>query len=373
LRRGGEWATVRLLTMRLTRSFLALAAVVSLTAGIACKATFVDDVTYRCSRDSDCAGDGFVCITRPTGAQVCCKPSGPEVCDKVDNDCDGLADNTGKSEVCNGEDDDCNGLTDEIFNLQTDVQNCGTCGNACPSTDDCRAGKCVRRLEALCFDRFDNDNDGTADCDDDDCELQVCGTGCICKSLKETENLCGDGQDNDADSLVDCVDPDCLGLSCRQGCTCVADGGVSETNCMDGVDNDGDNAKDCLDPDCVGQYCTPPDIYFQCTATLLCKCNGGVQVAEVGSVLCRDAVDNDCDGEKDCEESTCDTQSCAADGGMDCQCAGLKKAERNCANLDDDDGDGKTDCADEADCTAGSACLRADGGTGSCTASKLCD
>jgi hypothetical protein len=58
---------------------------------------------------------------------------------------------------------------------------------------------------------------------------------------------------------------------------------------------------------------------------------------------------------------------------MDCACAGLKKAEKNCANLEDDDGDGKTDCNDDLDCASGVTCMRPDGGTGSCTSGKLCD
>ena len=148
---------------------------------------------------------------------------------------------------------------------------------------------------------------------------------------------------------------------------------MTEIDCTDGLDNDEDTLIDCLDPDCVGQFCTPPDIYFQCTASLQCKCNGGVQVGEVGSVLCRDDVDNDCNGKKDCQESTCDTQSCASDGGIDCVCAGLAKKEANCANRVDDDGDSLVDCADDVDCPMGVSCEKAAGGAGTCTSTKTCE
>lgn len=358
-----------------------LSVALSTVAVVACKATFSDEnVTYSCTHDADCGGDGYTCITAGTH-QVCCKPTGAEVCDKVDNDCDGKVDDTGKSESCNGEDDDCNGLVDEIFNLQTDQDNCGSCGNACAASDYCRSGTCTERIETLCFDNFDNDNDGKTDCEDPQCDQQSCGAACICLNLHRAEGLCSDRVDNDNDTLADCADPDCVGRACGrrpysvkpEGCSCASDGGMTEVDCTDGLDNDEDTLIDCLDPDCVGQFCTPPDIYFQCTASLQCKCNGGVQVGEVGSVLCRDGVDNDCNGKKDCQESTCDTQSCSADGGVDCVCAGLQKKEANCANLEDDDGDSLVDCADDADCPMGVSCLKAGGGAGSCTSTKTCE
>jgi hypothetical protein len=351
-----------------------LLAVALLAAGVAaCKVTFTDDFVYTCARDSDCGGDGFTCVPRATGSPVCCRPSGDEVCDGVDNDCDGVKDNSGRAEVCNGQDDDCNGQTDELFNLQTDPNHCGECNRACPPTHDCRNGQCQRRLETICYDDFDNDNDGAKDCADDDCEKQVCGVGCRCTSLRKGEDTCSDRRDNDDDGLVDCLDPDCVGKGFSDGGACVADGGAVEFNCLDGLDNDGDALADCLDDDCVGRYCTPPNIYFQCTASRTCTCNGGLQVAEVGSVLCRDDVDNDCDGKWDCGEASCEGMSCAADGGRDCVCAALKKKEANCGNLVDDDGDLKVDCADDVDCPPGTACGKVGGGIGVCNASKLCE
>ncbi len=349
-----------------------VSAVLGAVAGFAsCRVIFSDDVLYTCKTDADCGGDGYRCAIGPARA-LCCKPSGPEVCDKKDNDCDGLSDNTGLSETCNGEDDDCNGQVDETFNFANDSNHCGTCDTVCPQTHYCASRRCVERLELVCYDGLDDDNDGKTDCDDPSCDQQTCGAACICSGLKKTEDLCSDRVDNEGDSLTDCLDPDCTGKACARGCTCVADGGVSETNCMDGVDNDVDSRADCLDADCVGELCTPPEIYFRCTASEQCKCNGGVQVAEVGSVLCRDEVDNDCDGPLDCGEASCDTVSCQADGGLDCVCSALKKKEANCANLADDDGDGQADCAD-ADCAQGTSCTRPGGGAGVCSATKTCE
>jgi Putative metal-binding motif len=333
---------------------------------VSCTVNFTDDVRYTCKTAADCAGDGFVCAIGPTKS-TCCKPSGEEVCDKLDNDCDGIADNTGKQEICNGLDDDCNGRVDDGYDLTSNVNHCGACNHACAAREFCRQGMCIVRLEALCYDGIDDDGNGKTDCEDPSCDLRSCGAACVCSNLRKAEDLCSDGIDNEMDSLTDCADPDCAGKACRAGCSCVADGGQVETDCTDGVDNDLDGVKDCLDPDCVNQFCTPPDIYFQCTADKACKCHGGVQIAEAGKVLCADGVDNDCDGQIDCQELTCDGQPCTNDGGMGCECLGGKKKEVSCANLIDDDGDQLVDCAD-SDCVAGTTCAIPDGGAGSCTA-----
>ncbi|MFO0594718.1 MAG: hypothetical protein U0228_05425 [Myxococcaceae bacterium] len=343
--------------------------------GLSCTVNFTDDVHYACKKNEDCGGDGFVCAFGPTKA-VCCKPTGTEVCDKKDNDCDGLTDNTGKAETCNGEDDDCNGVIDDGFDLQTNANHCGMCNHACERNENCRSGSCTVKVEAQCNDNFDDDGNGKTDCEDSTCDNRACGlgiAGCTCKNLKKAEVICNDNKDNDGDGVIDCVDSDCNGLTCLNGgCTCRPDGGTLESDCTDGVDNDQDGVKDCLDLDCVNQFCTPPDIYFTCTNDQKCKCNGGVQIAEVGSVLCRDNVDNDCDGQIDCVEASCTGQSCSPDGGAGCECNLGGKKETGCANLIDDDGDTKVDCAD-SDCVMGTTCGKVDGGAGSCTATGTCD
>jgi hypothetical protein len=59
---------------------------------------------------------------------------------------DGSTGCTGTPELCNGIDDDCDGVVDNGFNLQTDPLNCGACGIVCSAptaTTACVAGQCV--------------------------------------------------------------------------------------------------------------------------------------------------------------------------------------------------------------------------------------
>lgn len=52
----------------------------------------------------------------------------------------------GATEVCNGVDDNCDGRVDEGFELQTDPRNCGACGAPCAlahAIPGCVAGRCV--------------------------------------------------------------------------------------------------------------------------------------------------------------------------------------------------------------------------------------
>jgi FG-GAP repeat len=84
------------------------------------------------------------------------------------------------------------------------------------------------RGESKCDDGADNDNDGWADCADQDCAA-TCGEVC--------DNLI----DDNGDGNIDCIDPLCEG-SC-------GDGPVDE-DCRNGVDDDHDRLVDCGDDDC---------------------------------------------------------------------------------------------------------------------------
>ncbi len=130
---------------------------------------------------SSCAPD-FVDRDRDPGNGCECRLTngGREVCDGLDNDCNGVVDDGGGAtyyngpagsmgqgactvgvqickdgqlvvdqparvpspEFCDGLDNDCNGKVDDGFDLASDSRNCGGCGFVCPAGVACQMGKC---------------------------------------------------------------------------------------------------------------------------------------------------------------------------------------------------------------------------------------
>ncbi len=89
-------------------------------------------------------------------------------------------------EVCNDTDDDCDMMIDEDFDLDTDVDNCGSCGHACTNlhgTTQCMTTMCLPSC-----------SNGAAQCDgnvDNGCELQ--DTNPTCPSTTTTPDLSVNG------------------------------------------------------------------------------------------------------------------------------------------------------------------------------------
>jgi hypothetical protein len=346
-----------------------------------CKVEVADSLPYTCATDADCGGDGFKCVTLAGRTPLCCQPSA-EACNGADDDCDGAVDeiegepcyngpegtrgvglckagqpacgenNTVRcagevvpaaAELCNQVDDDCDGQVDEGFALHANDAHCGQCNRACTPQQVCVAGQCVRRVETECTDDADNDNDGQKDCADVDCRDVTCGEGRICINAACGEALCGNGVNEDGDAQQDCADADCEGVTCGTGCTCV--GGVrKETECSDKVDNDGTEGADCADPDCT-------------SCGFGCACVNSNPVERV----CGDGEDNDKDGKKDCADEDCANQSCSATG-TGCTCVALKAKETACGDRVDNDALDGADCADP-DCQPGTTEVLCVGGT----------
>ncbi len=178
-----------------------------------------------------CRGDGLgTACTAVAGV-----PAG-EVCNGIDDDCNGLVDDKGSqtcgqgvcqvtmslcadggagacvpdqskktTETCNGLDDNCNGVVDDGFNVQTDPANCGTCGHVCavpngsPGCDGgaCSVGSC---------------NPTYADCD------KNVPNGCEVQTTTDTNNCATCGHVcSFAHAAASCVGAGCVMGACAAG------------------------------------------------------------------------------------------------------------------------------------------------------------
>ena len=191
---------------------------------------------------------------RSDGCEYACTPTGPEVCDYTDND--------------------CNGVVDDDFDVMVDVLNCGECGircfdppNAVPVCDNgtcryrCEEGWWDTNLDPLdgCeADTCEVTNEGVEACDmiDNDCDgdvdegivkdtIESCGDYCVECDLPNADPACIDGVcrvDACHAGYIDCVFTE---PGCERACT------PSGDESCDGIDND----CDCLVDE--GLLCCP--------------------------------------------------------------------------------------------------------------------
>lgn len=229
-------------------------------------------------------------------------------------------------EICDGLDNDCNGQVDELTNLQNDPVNCGACNVVCAyanASASCAAGVCA--LSECFVGYYDVNADAT-----DGCEY-------ACTVTNGGVEVC-DYADNDCDQTIDegfdvQADPkncgtcgnDCSTLYPNAAPTCAA-GVCMFGACLPGHYNlDGIEANGCeyactpafaetcngADDDCNGLVDdgTLPGVGDACGMSNVGECALGAQACQAGSLVCVgeigpsvelcDNLDNDCSGAAD--------------------------------------------------------------------------
>ncbi len=280
----------------------------------------------------------FQCLDGP-GELPRCKPTDieaqAEVCDELDNDCDGQTDelfNVGES---------CSVYVDTVCE-QTGVFSCRPIDEQDPASS-LQATFCdIGGIDPLSF-AVENEADNNRECNglDDDCDGTV------------DEHFAG--------GLEDCGE----GFCAAQAINSCVDGQIV-SSCREGEPEGNDDDCDGIDDDCDGRA----DEAYITTTT---NCGLGVCIAS-GPVLCEngsisplcfdrtplgqdddcDGIDQDCDGAIDegyvAQNVQCGVGACLRSGQITCQNAqeinscvtGLASADQSCNNVDEDC-DGRVD------------------------------